>query len=218
MSSTSTESTLRTSRVTVAGRREVRGVHAVVQTIASKSAVLGLQAATGILTARILGPAGRGELAAMILWPLFVASVTTLGVPSALIYQLRSSANERNCLATNGFVISAVIGVAAAAAAAWLLPWWLHQYSPGIIHAAQWFLVTVPLCSLTLAGRAVLEAAHDFSASNVIQILTPFATLVGLLLFIMMHQFNPHTAALAYIAASVPATIQPGFPRCTVRG
>lgn len=181
------------------------GFRAVVQSIGSKVLILALQAGTGILTARMLGPAGRGELAAMILWPLFVASVTTLGVPSSLIYHLRNRAAERGRLVANGFAMAAVMGVAAAAIAALILPWWLHQYSPWVIRAAQWFLITVPLCSVTLAGRAVLEAAHDFAASNGIQILTPFATLAVLLLFVTLHRMDPYTAAIAYIAASLPA-------------
>lgn len=181
------------------------GFRAVVQSIGSKVIILGLQAGTGILTARMLGPAGRGELAAMILWPLFVASVTTLGVPSSLIYHLRSRADERERLVTNGFAMAAVLGVAAAGMAVFVLPWWLHQYSPSVIRAAQLFLVTVPLCSVTLAGRAVLEASHDFTASNAIQILTPFATLIGLLLFVSLHRMDPYTAAIAYIAASIPS-------------
>lgn len=91
-----------------------RGLRAVVQSVGSKSAILALQAGTGILTARTLGPAGRGELAAMILWPLFIASVTTLGVPSSLIYHLRSRAGARDRLVANGFAIAAVTGVVAA--------------------------------------------------------------------------------------------------------
>ena len=75
--------------------------------------------------------------------------------------------------------MAAVLGAVATGAAAATLPLWLHQYSPSVIRAAQLFLITVPLCSVTLAGRAVLEASHDFAASNAIQILTPFATLVG---------------------------------------
>ncbi|HTB98333.1 MAG TPA: polysaccharide biosynthesis C-terminal domain-containing protein [Terracidiphilus sp.] len=181
------------------------GFRAVVQSVGSKSAILVLQAGTGILTARTLGPAGRGELAAMILWPLFVASVTTLGVPSSLIYYLRNQPAERDRLIANGFVMAAILGVLSAAIAAGLLPWWLRQYSPGVIHAAQLFLVTVPLCSVTLAGRAVLEAEHDFAASNGIQILTPLVTLAGLLLFFAFHPMTPMAAAFAYIAASVPA-------------
>jgi O-antigen/teichoic acid export membrane protein len=181
------------------------GFRAVVQSIGSKSTILALQAGTGILTARMLGPTGRGELAAMILWPLFIASLTTIGIPSSLIYHLRSRPGERGRLVSNGFVMVTVMGAVATAAAAAVLPWWLHQYSPGVIRAAQLFLITVPLCSVTLAGRAVLEAAHDFSASNAIQILTPFATLVGLLIYLSIHRLNPYTASVAYIAASLPA-------------
>lgn len=181
------------------------GFRSVVQSIGSKSTILALQAGTGILTARMLGPAGRGELAAMILWPLFVASVTTLGIPSSLIYHLRNRAGERERLVTNGFVMAAVMGAVAGIAAAAILPWWLRQYSPGVIHAAQLFLITVPLCSVTLAGRAVLEAAHDFIASNAIQTLTPFVTLIGLLFFLSIHRMNPYTASVAYIGAAAPA-------------
>lgn len=185
------------------------GFRAVVQSIGSKVIILALQAGTGILTARALGPAGRGELAAMILWPLFMASATTLGVPSSLIYHLRKHLRGRSgeCdrLVTTGFVMATVMGTLAAVVAALALPLWLHQYSAGVIRAAQWFLITVPLCSVTLAGRAVLEAEHDFSASNAIQILTPLATLAALVAFFGFHRLTSYTAAIAYIAASLPA-------------
>ena len=181
------------------------GFRAVTQSITSKAVILTLQAGTGILTARELLPWGRGELAAMILWPLLVASVTTLGVPSSLIYFLRHRPEERDRLVYNGFLMAALLGLVAACIATAILPLALHQYSPSIVRAAEWFLITVPICSLTLAGRAVLEASHDFSASNAIQTLTPFATLVGLLVFLALRQFNPYTAGIAYIAASLPA-------------
>jgi O-antigen/teichoic acid export membrane protein len=184
--------------------RPQRGFRAVAQSIASKALILGLQAATGILTARELRPWGRGELAAMILWPLLVASVTTLGVPSSLIYFLRHRPEDRDQLVTNGFLMATCLGCVAALVATAILPLCLHQYSPSIVRAAEWFLITVPICSVTLAGRAVLEASHDFSASNAIQILTPFATLIGLLVFLGLHRFTPFTAAVAYIAASIP--------------
>ena len=188
----------------VSGVKARHGSHAVAHSILSKIVILGLQAGTGILTARTLQPAGRGELAAMILWPLFMASVTTLGVPSALIYHLRQRPEERERLIANGFLMATVLGVIAAAVAAFILPWWLRQYSASIIQAAELFLLTVPICSVTLAGRAILEASDQFSTSNAIQTLTPFATLVGLLALLAAHRLNPYTAAIAYIAASIP--------------
>lgn len=196
-----------TAKVTVptaSGISARRGSKAVAHSIFSKVVILGLQAGTGILTARTLQPAGRGELAAMILWPLFMASVTTLGVPSSLIYYLRHRPEERERLIANGFLMATALGIVAAVAAAIALPWWLHQYSASIIHAAEWFLVTVPVCSITLAGRATLEASDDFSTSNAVQTLTPFATLLGLVAFWTVHKLTPYTAGFAYIAASIP--------------
>src|ERR1700739_3616848 len=146
-----------------------QGLRAVIQSVASKVAILALQAGTGILTARTLGPAGRGELAAMSLWPLFVASVTTLRVPSFLIYYLRHCEGEREKVIANGVSLAAVMDILAAVGCSIILPWWLHEYTPTVVHAAEWFLITVPICSVTLAGRAVLEAAHDFPASNALK-------------------------------------------------
>lgn len=185
--------------------RPRRGMRAVFHSILSKVLILGLQAGTGIVTARWLGPAGRGELAAMILWPLFIASVTTLGVPSSLIYYLRHRPELRAKLIAHGLCMAAVLGVIAALLGALILPWWLHQYARPIVLAAESFLITVPLCAVTLVGRAVLEASHEFSSSNAIQTLTPFVTLVGLLIFVSAHRMSPYTAAIAYIAASLPA-------------
>jgi O-antigen/teichoic acid export membrane protein len=181
------------------------GFRAVVQSVASKAAILGLQAGTGILTARMLRPAGRGELAAMILWPLFIASLTTLGVPSSLIYHLRHHPKQRANLVTNAFIMATVMGILSSIVTALILPNWLHQYSPAIVRFAEIFLVTVPLCSVTLAGRAALEAEHDFAGSNAIQLLTPLSTLIVLLGLLVLHDLDSYTAAVAYIVAALPS-------------
>ncbi|HEX9002882.1 MAG TPA: polysaccharide biosynthesis protein, partial [Blastocatellia bacterium] len=65
------------------------GLSAVLQSLVVKLLVVAINTATGIITARMLRPDGRGELAAMILWPVFLANALTLGVPSSLVYNLR---------------------------------------------------------------------------------------------------------------------------------
>lgn len=192
-------------KISKSARSPKPGVSAIMQSVWSKSAILCLQAGTGVLTARTLGPEGRGELAAMILWPLLVANVTTLGLPSALIYHFRNRAEERRQISGSGLATAAVTGALAGAMAFTVLPWWLRQYPPAVIRAAQLFLLTVPICSVTLAGRAILEASHDFAASNAVQLLTPFATLIALLFLLASHNLTPFSAAAAYIAASLPS-------------
>lgn len=180
------------------------GAQAVVYSVANRLGILALNAVTGILTARTLQPAGRGQLAAMIIWPLFLASATTLGIPSSLIYHLRKRARDRSELFANGFAMSLGLGVAATLLGFFFLPHWLHRYPAPVIHAAQLFLLTLPLCSTTLVGRAILEGSNEFSTSNAIQILTPLATLIALLTFWAAHNLTAYTAAIAYVASALP--------------
>ena len=74
------------------------GVAATAQTFLANVFILGINAGTGIITARLLGPSGRGELAAMIMWPQFLAYCLTLGVPSALLYNLKRYPGQASSL------------------------------------------------------------------------------------------------------------------------
>ncbi|MGI4831756.1 MAG: lipopolysaccharide biosynthesis protein [Janthinobacterium lividum] len=183
---------------------KVSGLLSVLQSIGSKAGILVLNAATGILTARALRPQGRGELAAMIIWSLFLASATTLGVPSSVIYYLRHRPELRTELKASAMIMSCLLGGVAALVGAIFLPLWLHQYPLPMIHAAQWFLLLTPICSMTLAGRAILEASDEFSMSNLVQTLSPAVTLVVLLGFLLSHRLTPYTAAISYILAAIP--------------
>jgi O-antigen/teichoic acid export membrane protein len=98
-----------------------------------------------------------------------------------------------------------VMGIVSSVITAFILPYWLHQYSPTIVWFAEIFLVTVPLCSVTLAGRAALEAEHDFVGSNAIQILTPLSTLIVLVGLLVLHKLDSYSAAIAYIVAALPS-------------
>lgn len=197
-----------TNEVITSGKSSrASGLIAIIHSIVSKVGILAINAATGILTARALQPAGRGELAAMIIWSLFLASATTLGVPSSLIYHLRRRPELRREFTSTSMMMAFVLGTFAAVGGAIFLPSWLHQYSPSMIRAARWFLLFTPICSMTLAGRAILEATDDFSMSNVVQTFTPLATLIALVGFLLAHRLTPFTAGVAYVFASIPTFI-----------
>ena len=78
------------------------GVRSVFHSMSAKLLVVLLNAGTGILTARALHPQGRGELAAILLWPQLLAGTLTLGLPSAVTYHLRLQPRR-----TAGFLWSA---------------------------------------------------------------------------------------------------------------
>src|SRR6202022_4041227 len=69
--------------------RPSQGPHAVLRAVVAKVSILAINAATGILTARALQPAARGELSAIVLWPVFLASLLSFGVQTSLVFNLR---------------------------------------------------------------------------------------------------------------------------------
>ena len=189
-------------------KKQTRDVRAVMTTVASGFGIMLLNACTGILTARTLKPAGRGELAAMNLWPIFLTFTTTLGIPSSIIYMMKRHPEGRSSHIPAGFTMSAFLGTLAALGGVLLLPFWLnHQYSPRIIFFAQIFLLTTPLLALIQASRSVFEAQGLFSVSNQIQLISPGTTLLGLLILLATHHLSPITAALAYTGAAVPTFV-----------
>src|SRR3954471_15150234 len=60
-------------------------VIALFKTALTDASIIILTIVTGMTTARVLAPQGRGELAAMILWPQFFSFCSILGTPAALV-------------------------------------------------------------------------------------------------------------------------------------
>ena len=95
------------------------GFGAVLQSFGAKLGIVLLNAGTGIVTARLLQPAGRGELAAILVWPQFISGMITLGMPSALTYHLRKRPEASGSLLSAALLIGSLISIVASFAAFW---------------------------------------------------------------------------------------------------
>ena len=182
------------------------GTRAVGHSILNRGGILLLNVSTGILTARCLHPAGRGELAAMLLWPVFLATATTVGIPSAMIYHLRQRVRDGVSIVVSGLMMATCFGMLATAAGVLLLPHWIRQYPVTVVRWAQIFLLTLPLWSVQIVGQAALEALELFTLSNIVQTMIPVSTLGGLLLFLAAGHLTAVTAGIAYTLAIIPTS------------
>jgi len=181
-----------------------QGSHAVVQTVITKGTILAINAATGIISARALHPTARGELSAMILWPVFLSSALSLGVPSSLVFNLKQNHADHKSLLSAAVWMGFILGSLAGLIGAIAMPHLLAQYPSWVVHAAQLFMLTTPLCTLMLVGRATLETRGDFLASNVVQLFTPLPTLAVLILLVVFGRMTPISAGLAYTLSGIP--------------
>ena len=120
-----------------AGPRGISATAAVLQSISAKVLIIGVNILTGILSARSLRPEGRGELAAMILWPVFLASVLSLGVPSALTFQLKRNPGKQSQLMGAALLLAILAGAVAVLLGGFFMGAWIPQYPPRVILFAR---------------------------------------------------------------------------------
>ena len=109
-------------------------------------AVLGMT--TGVFTARLLGPEGRGELAAIQLYPTFLSLIAALGLPESVVYfSAREPEKAGTWLAT---ALSLALGVNAIFLAIGYIaiPYLLKAQKIEIIQCSQIFLLYLPISIL----------------------------------------------------------------------
>lgn len=177
------------------------------RSIALRFAWIGLNTVTGIIAARALHPQGRGEFAAIVLWPMLVGGLTTFGLPTALLYHVRRAPQHASTLAGWALLLCGGITLVGMAIAWFLIPLWLSQQPPDIVFAAQLCLLAAPAASLSTLGRAAWEAKSRFGYSNASQLIPPILVIVGLSVQSWLGVVTPVSAAATYLLAWIPALV-----------
>src|SRR6202000_44720 len=98
-------------------------------------------------------PVGRGEMAAIIMWPGFLVSLLTFGLPSSLTYNLRRYPERSSDIISAASVVTLLIGLITGVVGFVVVPLWLTEYSYTVIVHARWMLLASPLPMLLLFGR-----------------------------------------------------------------
>lgn len=169
--------------------------------------ILGLNMLTGILTSRYLGPHGRGDNAAIILWPQFMAFALTFGIHSAVLYNIKKYPEDAGRLYTAALVMSCAAGAIACAVGYFFIPVWLADYSPQVITFAQLSMAASPVLLFSFINNAVLRAREEFWLFNLTRYLVPSLTLVALLMLVALGKLTPFTSAVSYLSANVPVML-----------
>ena len=150
-------------------REESSTGSAIISTVTATAVILGCGLITGLLAARSLGPAGRGELAAITVWANVLLYAGTLGLPEAVAFFAAADRGTRVRIWTTGQAGALVLGVAVT-----ILGWWIIGVmmagAPARISAVRWFLLWfgVP-CFGSLCAGSWLQGAgfvHRFNVSR----------------------------------------------------
>jgi O-antigen/teichoic acid export membrane protein len=162
-----------------------------------------LNVLTGILLARALGPSGRGELTAVLLWPLALSIVGSLGVSeAATYYAARGRASTGTLLGTTmavGLLQSLVLAVLGFV----ILPFVLSGHGAGMINSARLFLAVIPLSLVTLSLMGLLNGLQRFAAFHCLRVLVIGGTAAGLIGVQAIGHLTVRAAVLVYLAANL---------------
>ena len=175
------------------------------QTVLANILVLIINIATGIITARLLGPTDKGVQAAIILWPGLLISFSAIGLPAALLYHIKKTVEKKSALLSAALVLGVVAGIVAAGVGVIFVPVWLNNYSSQTVRIAQVYMLFIPVAVLSTVYTSVIQADGEFQIYNGLRLLQPIVTLSILLLLAVTGTMSAGTAALAFLCPSVPA-------------
>jgi len=166
-----------------------------------------VQAVIGVMLARILGPSDRGELAAIILWPMLITTVGSLGIAQASTY-FASRTQRLGVVVGSTLAIVAVDSLALMAFGWLILPLALSGHDPTIVDVGQrYLLIFVPLCLLTVSMISILNGAQRFLWYQSMRLLLIGVTVAGIAGLAIADEMTVTSASNVYLLAyAVTAT------------
>ena len=139
-------------------------------TAASNFSILIFSTVGGVLAARILGPAGRGEFAAAIVWAAILGVVVSLGFPQALTYFTARNPRMVGAIFYSSitmWLVQSTVGLVVGWVAASEL---LSRYQPAAVDAVRIYLFSIPFSLLTNYLSTMAQGLKRFGLFNTFRI------------------------------------------------
>lgn len=167
---------------------------------------------TGILTARLLGPTGKGEVATVLWLPNLMVSVGILGLPQATAFLVSRQRDRGEVLTAVGFWIALALGIVQAAVIYPLVPMILGPRAAHLAGISRLFLLYIPVAYFGLTLLAIDQGYQKFGRYNMLRMLPPLLYVVSLVVLIFVKSANVKNVLLANLAAQLIASaIRAGF-------
>jgi O-antigen/teichoic acid export membrane protein len=152
-----------------------------------------LMALAGVVSARALGPVGKGVVTGVTTWPQLLAWIGSLGLPSAASLRLAAERDSLPVVLGNAAGHALTVGGAVALLAMATLAPALGHLGAGAAALARWNLAFIPLGMLASILMAINLALGRIRRHNACLLLQPAILVLGVMLLAVSGQT---TAAL----------------------
>lgn len=177
--------------------------------LATNLALLVVAVVTSSLQARLLGPDGRGYLAAIQMWALFLMNLGHLGIPTALAYYTGRS--SRSSEAVGSYITTSWISMMPLALLwvwiGWsLLPEFLDGQPADVVRSAQLFMFILPLAYISRVSLA-FQGLKSFGVWAIFRLQKPLLFVVLLVILGLTGSATPFTVSGGFVAISLASPV-----------
>jgi O-antigen/teichoic acid export membrane protein len=158
--------------------------------------------ASGILTARLLLPEGRGQLAAIMLWPGLIAAVGGLSLNTAAAYAAARDDVRPGAIFATVTALAATLAVALVLIGLGAIPFAYAGQAPIVFSLAALALAFIPLNLFGLSWMAILQGRLAMGAFNVLRALMPLGYVAFILVALAAGRADLTGFVLAFLAAN----------------
>ena len=182
------------------------GINAFIGTFGTSLFIQACTVVQGILIARVLGPVGRGEYAAVILWPNLFAMISLFGSNIA-ISRAAARRHEIDSITRSAGLLGLITSFLGAIVCYFAIPWLMPAAEARLINIARMFVLFIPLNHISLNLMAVNQGAGDFGKFNLARAVLNPIYMSGLIALWLLGFANVQWFAIALLAANFAAVI-----------
>ncbi|HMG73500.1 MAG TPA: oligosaccharide flippase family protein [Pyrinomonadaceae bacterium] len=175
-----------------------------------------------ILLSHWLGPVGRGEIAAAMLWPMLLAYLFSAGIISSTAYFSAARGPKVQSIFSNAMALAMIQSAVALVVGYVALPYLLGSQSANVVSVARLYLLVIPITLSTQYGTSILQGRMHMSAFNWLRTIIPLGYLAGtialamagkliLLNIVILHLSLTAATWLGAMAALLRFGIRPSF-------
>ena len=162
---------------------------------------------SSLVGARALGPAGRGDLLVVVLWPPVVAMMAALGLPTAYRYWMAKEPERVSRLFSNAVVYTIVVGLVAVTIAGVIVPHLVGHRSEQVMTLLRIYSINIPAALFLNLMRGLLEGTRRFGWAGVARLLSFVVQGPGFALLWMLGHLTVATATYTLIVGQTASML-----------
>jgi O-antigen/teichoic acid export membrane protein len=177
------------------------------QVLGGELGMMAIGIVNGVITARWLGPSGRGTFQLLVLLPIMLSNFVKLGIPQASVFYMRRRGASASDVASNSIWFALVMGGAAVLVCwlerDWLLAKFLKETPPELLLPS---LVLIPFVLLQFYLLGVAQAQERFREYNIRQLVPNTLSLIGLSVTLVLLHMGLVGAVLVHVTIQLVMT------------